>query len=266
MLTLLRKIRKSLIDSGSERKYLLYAVGEIALVVIGILIALQINNWNENRKEEILEIQFLHRLLEDLASDTSYFALRYEQSLKAVQNHPRVIQKMYERQKNIDDIRDLYRQISWVSEDLTIQNVGYTELTNSGNLDIFKNQELKKAIIAYYRECEVAAKGIAEWDEVSTRNLIHLGHLTPNHFKFNPRQQDIFKDLPVYDKDWSYFNDPLSTQFQTLTNTLGVYKLKHSDFLEVYQALGNKSKELLERIIRELELRKQMKLKNRQNN
>tara|TARA_Y100000385_G_C13099534_1_gene643585 strand:- start:2936 stop:3121 length:186 start_codon:yes stop_codon:yes gene_type:complete len=51
MLTLLRKIRKSLIDSGSSRKYLLYAIGEIALVVIGILIALQINNWNESRKD-----------------------------------------------------------------------------------------------------------------------------------------------------------------------------------------------------------------------
>ena len=47
MLTFLRKIRKSLIESGIARKYLLYAIGEIALVVIGILIALQINNWNE---------------------------------------------------------------------------------------------------------------------------------------------------------------------------------------------------------------------------
>ena len=42
---LLRKIRKSLIDSGATQKYLLYALGEIALVVIGILLAIQINNW-----------------------------------------------------------------------------------------------------------------------------------------------------------------------------------------------------------------------------
>ena len=49
MLTILRRIRRSLIDSGGARKYLLYAIGEITLVVIGILIALQINNWNQNR-------------------------------------------------------------------------------------------------------------------------------------------------------------------------------------------------------------------------
>jgi len=50
MLHFLRRIRRGLIGSGATRKYLLYAVGEIALVVIGILIALQINNWNEERK------------------------------------------------------------------------------------------------------------------------------------------------------------------------------------------------------------------------
>ena len=62
MLTFLRKIRRSLIDSGSTGKYLIYAVGEIALVIIGILIALQINNWNEERKDRRIENQALINL------------------------------------------------------------------------------------------------------------------------------------------------------------------------------------------------------------
>jgi len=49
MVSFFRRIRKALLGSGQARKYLFYAIGEIALVVIGILIALQINNWNENR-------------------------------------------------------------------------------------------------------------------------------------------------------------------------------------------------------------------------
>ncbi|PWN05496.1 DUF6090 family protein [Rhodohalobacter mucosus] len=49
MVTLFRRIRQKLIDSGSATKFLLYAFGEILLVVIGILIALQVNNWNEER-------------------------------------------------------------------------------------------------------------------------------------------------------------------------------------------------------------------------
>ena len=82
MLTFLRKIRRSLIISGSIKKpaspvsggqsfwrrragrYLLYAIGEIALVVIGILIALQINNWNEWRKDRITEKHTLESILE----------------------------------------------------------------------------------------------------------------------------------------------------------------------------------------------------------
>ena len=51
MITLFRRIRQKLIESGSATKYLFYAVGEIALVMIGILLALQVNNWNEERKE-----------------------------------------------------------------------------------------------------------------------------------------------------------------------------------------------------------------------
>jgi len=50
MLKFFRTIRKKLIDQGNIQKYLLYAVGEILLVVIGILIALQVNNWNDDRK------------------------------------------------------------------------------------------------------------------------------------------------------------------------------------------------------------------------
>ena len=64
MLTFFRRIRKGLLREGSTRKYLLYAIGEIALVVIGILIALQINNWNEWRKDRVVEREIyvnLHR-------------------------------------------------------------------------------------------------------------------------------------------------------------------------------------------------------------
>jgi len=50
MIKFFRKIRQQLLAEGAVKKYLLYAIGEILLVVIGILIALQINNWNEQQK------------------------------------------------------------------------------------------------------------------------------------------------------------------------------------------------------------------------
>lgn len=55
MIKFFRTIRQNLLSEGKTGKYLKYAIGEIILVVIGILIALQINNWNEERKQ--LEIR-----------------------------------------------------------------------------------------------------------------------------------------------------------------------------------------------------------------
>ncbi|MDX1630200.1 MAG: DUF6090 family protein, partial [Fulvivirga sp.] len=72
MLTFFRKIKKSLIASGSVQRYLIYAMGEIALVVIGILIALQINNWNEERKENRQIVVYLTGLIEALNDDINY--------------------------------------------------------------------------------------------------------------------------------------------------------------------------------------------------
>jgi len=58
MLRFFRQIRKTLIEQDNIRKYLLFAIGEILLVVIGIFIALQVNNWNEERKLNLLEVSY----------------------------------------------------------------------------------------------------------------------------------------------------------------------------------------------------------------
>ena len=70
MIHFFRRIRQGLINRDRIGKYLLYAVGEILLVVIGILIALQVNNWNENRKTKIEIINTLSALKADLVQDT----------------------------------------------------------------------------------------------------------------------------------------------------------------------------------------------------
>ena len=56
MIPVFRKIRQGLFSSGKFRSYLGYALGEIILVVIGILIALQINNWNEDHKDRLKDV------------------------------------------------------------------------------------------------------------------------------------------------------------------------------------------------------------------
>ncbi len=70
MIKFFRNIRKSLINQGKTANYLKYAIGEIVLVVIGILIALQVNNWNEARKERIQEHLLIQSIGSDLKMDT----------------------------------------------------------------------------------------------------------------------------------------------------------------------------------------------------
>lgn len=69
MLRFFRTLRHKLLEEDNFRKYVWYAVGEILLVVIGILIALQINNWNEARKDNQRKAQYVQSLLTDLRQD-----------------------------------------------------------------------------------------------------------------------------------------------------------------------------------------------------
>lgn len=84
MITLFRRIRQRLIESGSMTKYLLYTIGEILLVVIGILIALQVNNWNEDRLRMADEREVLQNVKTDFQDAIE--ELTYLNSLRVSMN------------------------------------------------------------------------------------------------------------------------------------------------------------------------------------
>jgi len=69
MIPFFRKIRKKMADDNKPLKYMRYAIGEIVLVVVGILIALQINNWNEEKKTQQRLSEFLIEIQNDLSND-----------------------------------------------------------------------------------------------------------------------------------------------------------------------------------------------------
>lgn len=69
MIKFFRTIRKKMVDHNRFNKYMLYAIGEIILVVIGILIALQINDWNDQKKKQALELKILKEINTNLGFD-----------------------------------------------------------------------------------------------------------------------------------------------------------------------------------------------------
>jgi len=106
MIKFFRRIRQSLIMENKTSKYLKYAIGEIVLVVIGILIALQINNWNENQKEIRLEktikTGIIKELKKNLQSIDNVIAF-HKKKQQAYQSLPSDFEKTYVNNREILD-------------------------------------------------------------------------------------------------------------------------------------------------------------------
>jgi Family of unknown function (DUF6090) len=92
MIKFFRKIRQNMINENKTGKYLKYAVGEIALVVIGILIAIQINNSNINRIDKITEAKYLNNIKLDLEKDLESLHYSIEFRTKKIAGTKKIIQ------------------------------------------------------------------------------------------------------------------------------------------------------------------------------
>lgn len=140
MIKFFRKIRQQLLTENKFSKYFIYAIGEIILVVIGILIALQINNWNENQKQK----DFAKKLLLDIKISllNNYeqlnFVIGYNEegitSAKMLQNH-------LDSNHPYHDSLDIHFSKAIQYSTPIIRNAGYESLTNYG-LNIIQNDSL----------------------------------------------------------------------------------------------------------------------------
>ena len=104
MIKFFRKIRQKLISQNRFSKYLLYAVGEIVLVMIGILLALQVNNWNEQQKVKLHELNILNKLNEDLKANLLEVESIKRVTVKRIKS-TKMILNYLEEHKDVDDVR-----------------------------------------------------------------------------------------------------------------------------------------------------------------
>ena len=149
MIPFFRKIRKKMADDNKPMKYMRYAIGEIALVVIGILIALQINTWNENRKAKILEKSILIELKKSMSSDIENQIrpniLQLEQDL----NNIKVIEQLLNNELIYhDSISRKFRSLMF-SKSFKWEVTAYKILENQG-IKIIRNPKLKESILRNY--------------------------------------------------------------------------------------------------------------------
>ena len=102
MIKFFRKIRQDLLRNNKTGDYLKYAVGEIVLVVIGILIALSINNWNESRKNDLKQALLVKNIIEDLRLDFIHINNSLEQVSNQMNLIDDLISKIFDEKKKIN--------------------------------------------------------------------------------------------------------------------------------------------------------------------
>ncbi len=126
-------------------RYFKYAIGEIILVVIGILIALQINNWNEIRKEKNIETSILNELHSDFKSDLISLNEDIEINTRAIQSNE-LITNVLKSKIEYHDSLDLHFGNIQYNAQFTVNTGGFENLKSRG-FEIIKNNTLRKAII-----------------------------------------------------------------------------------------------------------------------
>lgn len=152
---LLRKIRYKLMSENKTGRYLKYALGEIFLVMIGILLALQVNNWNESRKNRLEEQSIYNSLISSLESDLDDVIDKIAVVNKAVNAQNIFMHNAFDSIKHnfdISQIEDLLFQLSESSRSF-FPNYGlYNKISNNNQIDLIQSNDLQMQIIELYEQ------------------------------------------------------------------------------------------------------------------
>lgn len=153
MIKFFRNFRQKLLSEGKSGKYLTYAFGEIILVVLGILIALSINDWNDNRKNNLTEAEYYCKLLADFELDQINIAKLYIESENKIKVSKKILLELNETQKDkayfINNYIKAYRTNAFVPSRATI-----TDILSTGKLNLLTNDTIKNSLIQYYAELD----------------------------------------------------------------------------------------------------------------
>jgi len=173
MIKFFRKIRQNMIKENRTSKYLLYAIGEIVLVVIGILIALSINNWNEQRKNANQELKLLQSFNIGLEKDLADIDSNISGHTKGL-NSANMILNLLESNQIYNDT--LAKHFSNVMEPSRFVNsTSAFETLKSKGIDLITNEDLRNQLIsvydAQYTFFQYGENSFMEEQNIGSRNI-----------------------------------------------------------------------------------------------
>ena len=146
MIKFFRKIRQNLLIENKTAKYFKYAIGEIILVVIGILIALSINNWNQERVLKDKSYSFLKQINKDLSIEI----LSYEADIKALSDISLIFDEVGKSNTLDDSLLVKLGSIIHMNYRPNNFETSYRGFINSGDIDLIEDKQLLKELQIYY--------------------------------------------------------------------------------------------------------------------
>ncbi len=148
MIKFFRKIRQRLIAKGKLNSYLIYALGEIFLVVCGILIALQINTWNEGRKNRKLELKIITEMKKNLQVDLGSVTGNIDLNQIVLKSNQNVLQHLQTRSPFVDSLENDFGNI--IGSTQVVKNTSAYDNLKSLGFNLISNDSLRMAITNLY--------------------------------------------------------------------------------------------------------------------
>ena len=150
------------IKRDSLKKYLLYAIGEILLIAIGVLLAIQFNNWNDKRKSNIQALEHLQGIGEDLKMDTLFLGMIARMSKDELYLLANRLNKSSYESLPLDTLNS-YVINSFITE-YKINNKSYQKILNLGLPKVSKNAALESHLDVYYNSLGTRLKTFIDYD------------------------------------------------------------------------------------------------------
>ena len=235
MIKFFRKIRRQLLTENKFSKYLIYAIGEIVLLVIGILIALQINNQNEDRKNQKWVTIYKSALIKDLALDIEHFTAHLSLANEENQRIDSIRTILKNPNANIDTLNDIIknsltfiRRLPYLmlatSEDPNTNDNTFLALQNSGQITLLDN-ELQEALGIFYGKHRKYTFLIKEI--MSNKNEIYLDYI--GLIPLNTTKELNVVNPKLYEQLWDNVDwDKVQIKFVVLLDTYYELNLKNN--------------------------------------
>ncbi|WP_297100671.1 DUF6090 family protein [uncultured Draconibacterium sp.] len=183
---LFNNIRYKLAAENRAAKYMRYAIGEIVLVVIGILIALQINNWNSNRIDQLKELEYLEHFLGEMRSDSVFLNVFWKKDYPEKVEGLELARKYVKDGIEIDDTAAFMAAIGKggkLSRAAVFEESStYKDIISTGNLKLIRNKDLQLQIIQYYTAISTT---ITYMDNLRSEYATFVNSMIP----YNPQGQ-----------------------------------------------------------------------------